>query len=36
MFFAIIAAHALKFWLIDFVGAYLNAEPQGENYVSLP
>ncbi len=36
MFFAIVAAHALKFWLIDFVGAYLNAEPQGENYVSLP
>ncbi len=36
MFFAIIAAHGLKFWLIDFVSAYLNAEPQGENYVSLP
>ncbi|SJL14141.1 uncharacterized protein ARMOST_17596 [Armillaria ostoyae] len=36
MFFAVVAAHGLDFWLIDFVGAYLNAEPQGENYVSLP
>lgn len=29
MFFAIVVAHSLNFWLIDFVGAYLNAEPQG-------
>ncbi len=36
MFFAVVAAHGLDFWLIDFIGAYLNAEPQGENYVSLP
>ncbi len=36
MFFAIVAAHGLEFWLIDFVGAYLNAEPQGENYIALP
>ncbi len=26
MFFAIIAAHGLDFWLIDFVGTYLNAK----------
>ncbi len=36
MFFAIVAAQGLDFWLIDFVGAYLNAESQGENYVNLP
>ncbi len=36
MFFAIVAAQGLDFWLIDFVRAYLNAEPQGENYVNLP
>ncbi len=36
MFFAIVAAHGLDFWLIDFVGAYLNAELQGENYIALP
>ncbi len=36
MFFAIIATHGLEFWLIDFVGAYLNAELQGENYIALP
>ncbi len=36
MFFTIVAAHALKFWIIDFVSSYLNAEPQGENYISLP
>ncbi len=36
MFFAIVAAKELNFWLIDFVGAYLNAEPQGDNYVELP
>lgn len=35
MFFAIVAAHSLNFWLIDFIGVYLNAEPQRENYVSL-
>jgi hypothetical protein len=27
MLFAIIASHGLDFWLIDFVGAYLNAKP---------
>ncbi len=36
MFFAIVAALGLDFWLIDFVGAYLNAEPQGQNYMALP
>ncbi len=35
MFFTIVAAHGLNFWLIDFVSAYLNMEPQSENYVSL-
>ena len=23
-------------WLIDFVGAYLNSEPQGDNYLEIP
>lgn len=23
-------------WLIDFVGAYLNSEPQGDNYMEIP
>jgi hypothetical protein len=36
MLFAIIAARGLDFWLIDFVGAYLNAKPQGENYLEIP
>jgi hypothetical protein len=27
MLFAIIAAHELDFWLIDFIGAYLNSKP---------
>ncbi len=36
MFFAVVATHGLDFWLIDFISAYLNAEPQGENHVSLP
>jgi hypothetical protein len=36
MLFAIIAARELDFWLIDFVGAYLNAKPQGENYLKIP
>lgn len=35
MFFAIVAAQGLDFWLIDFIGTYLNAKPQGENFVSL-
>jgi hypothetical protein len=36
MLFALIAARGLDFWLIDFVGAYLNAKPQGENYLEIP
>jgi hypothetical protein len=28
MLFAIIAACGLDFWLIDFIGAYLNSKPQ--------
>ena len=36
MIFAIIAAHGLDFWLVDFVGAFLNAKPQGENYLEIP
>jgi hypothetical protein len=36
MLFAIIAACRLDFWLIDFVRAYLNAKPQGENYLEIP
>jgi hypothetical protein len=36
MHFAIIATHELEFWLIDFVGAYLNSKPQGENYLEIP
>jgi hypothetical protein len=36
MLFTIIAAHELDFWLIDFVGAYLNSKPQGENYLKIP
>lgn len=36
MLLAIIAARGLKLWLIDFVGAYLNAEPQGDNYLKIP
>jgi len=36
MLFAIIAACRLDFWLVDFVGAYLNAKPQGESYLEIP
>ena len=36
MLFAIIAAHRLDFWLVDFIGAYLNAKPQGDNYLEIP
>ncbi len=36
MFFTIIAAKELNFWLIDFVSAYFNVELQGEIYVELP
>jgi hypothetical protein len=31
MLFGLIASKGLKIWLIDFVGAYLNSEPQGDN-----
>lgn len=33
---AIIASHELKLGLINFVGAYLHAKPQGENYLKIP
>jgi hypothetical protein len=36
MLLTIIAAHELDFWLIDFVGVYLNSKPQGENYLEIP
>ena len=36
MLFAIIASRGLDFWLVDFVGAFLNAKPQGENYLEIP
>ncbi len=36
MFFTVVAAHSLDFWLIDFVSAYLNAELQEKNYILLP
>jgi hypothetical protein len=36
MLFAIIAACGLDFWLIDFIGAYLNSKPQGENFLKIP
>ena len=36
MLFALIASKGLEIWLIDFVGAYLNSEPQGENYMEIP
>ena len=36
MLFAIIAACRLDFWLVDFVRVYLNAKPQGENFLEIP
>ena len=36
MLFALIASKGLEMWLIDFVGAYLNSEPQGDNYMEIP
>ena len=36
MLFALIASKGLEMWLIDFVGAYLNSEPQGDNYLEIP
>ncbi|KAG7439398.1 uncharacterized protein BT62DRAFT_913800, partial [Guyanagaster necrorhizus] len=33
MFFTIVAAQGLDFWLIDFIGTYLNAK--SENYMNL-
>ena len=36
MLFTIIASHGLDFWMVDFVGMYLNAKPQGENYLEIP
>ena len=36
MLFALIASKGLHMWLIDFVGAYLNSKPQGENYLKIP
>lgn len=33
---AVIASMGLDFWLIDFVGAYLNAKPQGDNFLEIP
>jgi hypothetical protein len=36
MLFGLIASKGLKIWLIDFVGAYLNSEPQGDNYMEIP
>jgi hypothetical protein len=35
MLFAIIATCGLEFWLVDFVRAYLNAKPQGKNYLEI-
>ena len=36
MLFALIAVLSLHMWLIDFIGAYLNSVPQGENYLKIP
>jgi hypothetical protein len=36
MLFALSASKGLEMWLIDFVGAYLNSEPQGDNYMEIP
>jgi Reverse transcriptase (RNA-dependent DNA polymerase) len=32
MLFALSASKGLEMWLINFVGVYLNLEPQGDNY----
>jgi hypothetical protein len=35
MLFAIIATYSLGFWLINFIGAYLNLKPQKDNYLEI-
>ena len=32
---SIIASHGLKIGLINFIGAYLNTKPQGNNYLEI-
>jgi Reverse transcriptase (RNA-dependent DNA polymerase) len=36
MLFALSASKGLEMWLINFVGVYLNLEPQGDNYMEIP
>jgi len=36
MLLALTAVKGLKFCLIDVVGAFLNAKPQGENFLEIP
>jgi hypothetical protein len=36
MTLAVAAAKGLKVRLIDVVGAFLNAKPQGENFLEIP
>ncbi len=36
MLFALAAAKGLRLHLVDVVGAFLNAKPQGENYLEIP
>ncbi|GLB45342.1 hypothetical protein LshimejAT787_2200050 [Lyophyllum shimeji] len=36
MLIALIAAHGWKMHLVDVAGAFLNAKPQGENYLEIP
>jgi Reverse transcriptase (RNA-dependent DNA polymerase) len=36
MLFALSASKGLEMWLINFVGAYLNSESQGDNYMEIP
>jgi Reverse transcriptase (RNA-dependent DNA polymerase) len=36
MLFALSTSKGLKMWLINFVGAYLNSEPQRDNYMEMP
>jgi Reverse transcriptase (RNA-dependent DNA polymerase) len=36
MLFALSTSKGLDMWLINFVGAYLNLEPQGDNYMEIP
>jgi Reverse transcriptase (RNA-dependent DNA polymerase) len=35
MLFALSASKGLEMWLIDFVRAYLNLEPQEDNYLKF-